>query len=236
MLKRVRFNHGARSRALWSFAHGLLRSERLRLESEEATVDVSDVPRSAKRALVPLGPLKHRTRKETMSYLRELSVAARDCQESPRQSRLRPRGRRPIAAPLFVAFGLLLVFCAWGGVRHGGFLNAIAALDGYALVAEQRTLPFGSMSVGDTAERAAVVRNITSQPVTIIGATPDCNCLEPVGLPLRLEPYSTASLTVRLRATGCAANQEIHQRLTLLLDVDSRPVVVGVSATVCGVP
>jgi len=139
---------------------------------------------------------------------------------------------RFVAGPLAVVFFALLCYSGWSLWRFGSFVDGIAFLNGYVLVAEQKTLDLGEVRVGSEAEGNFVLKNLTSEPITLVGARPECSCMIASDLPARIEPHSTMDFSVRFTPNRREASQTVTHRILLYLDVDSPAVVITFSADV----
>ncbi len=127
---------------------------------------------------------------------------------------------------------ILLGYCAWSLWRYGNVTDGIAFLNGFVLVAEKPTLELGDVSVGSKAEGVFILKNLTNQPITILGAKPECPCVVTSELPVQVDRLSSSPFRLRFVPRTQEANQSVAYRTLLYLDVDSPSIILTLAASV----
>jgi hypothetical protein len=137
---------------------------------------------------------------------------------------------RFIAGPLLVAVLILLGFSIWSVWRYGNVSDGIAFLDGFVVIAAKPTLELGSVPVGTEAKGVFVLKNLTDEPISLVGASPDCSCMIMSDFPIRIEPHGTATFDVRFTPRAREAGRTVTHRILLYLNVDSPTITLALSA------
>lgn len=102
--------------------------------------------------------------------------------------RLWPLG---VASVLSVALGLA------GGVRQP-IRDALLRLDGRLIVPEEARVSARS-TTQDSATATVTLRNLTAEPIRIVGASTTCSCIAATrSFPVMLEPHDTISIHFEL--------------------------------------
>ena len=128
---------------------------------------------------------------------------------------------RVLLPTLVLAVILLLV----GLGRFGSLGGTLAFLQGYALWASPSSCDLGTISRDTPSYALFTLRNLTSRPVTILGAQTDCCCWVSSDLPTTVLPGEEQTLQVQVYPRGLASGKRFEQRLELFLDVAGpRPV------------
>ena len=115
----------------------------------------------------------------------------------------RPHGIRsavPVSALFLGGYGLAVL--AWTVVAwsvSGSTAAAMASLRGQPLAATSRAVDFGAAAAGTEAVGRVTLRNLTGQPIRVIGGTSDCSCTAIHDLPLLVPANDTQSLAVYFR-------------------------------------
>lgn len=79
----------------------------------------------------------------------------------------------------------------------------------------------------DSSQVTCVLRNITSRPVTVVGAKATCGCVAAVNLPITIEPSGRRDLAVSVARTARRGTERapVEQDILLYLDTPGpRPV------------
>lgn len=87
-------------------------------------------------------------------------------------------------------------------VTIGDPSSALAVWGGEKALMTPVITDVGSGNVGDVTRFEIELKNLTSQPVKVLGGTRSCTCIASNDLPLTLQPNATAKLTVIVRFTG----------------------------------
>jgi len=137
-----------------------------------------------------------------------------------------------LAGPLLVASVLCICFAAWSIWRFGTWTDGIAYIYGHPLAARQTTLHLGQVRVGEQVDCVFVLKNLWDEPITVVGASPDCSCVETMERPLKIAPRVPASFEVMLTPRPNEAGKTVTHRILLHLDVDAPPMVLSLVADV----
>lgn len=76
------------------------------------------------------------------------------------------------------------------------------------------------------------VLNLRSKPVTVVGAQSTCGCAQLQRLPLTIDSRQTSKLELLVRPTPTQAGKDFRQRILLLLDVPSSPLILEIDGIV----
>ncbi len=131
-----------------------------------------------------------------------------------------------LAGPLLIGGLLFLAFYGWSIWRFGSLTNGISFVDGAVLIPEEPRLDLGEVPAGTVAEGTFVLRNLTSDPVTVIGGNPSCSCMVLSDMPINIDPMSSASLSVQFAPARIQVGRRSSGRVLLYLNADSPPVVL----------
>jgi hypothetical protein len=128
-----------------------------------------------------------------------------------------------------IAFVLVaVVFISWW--QFGGISPAIAWVRGeivYAMPHEEQPLQVGMPSTVSVS-----IRNLRNYPIKVIGAETDCGCVVTGGLPLEVAASSADQFTVKITPKATDAGRVLSREVALLLDVESKPIIVRVGGFV----
>jgi hypothetical protein len=121
--------------------------------------------------------------------------------------------------------GVLGVGAWW---QFGSLANASLYLRGHDHVVVPTVVDVGKGAREEKRSVMVYVRNLSFQPIRIVGADTTCNCLIPKDLPITIPPRKVVSVEFSIYLT--AADGEVRQMATLLFDEDGRlretPVVI----------
>lgn len=125
------------------------------------------------------------------------------------------------------------VLVALGGLfSFGSFSDAVAYFQGYRVVPVERVVSLSRAVVGQRATFAFRLRNLSGQPVRVVGADASCGCVAVDDLPLTIDPGTD----VEMRAWFVPAERDlgntIEHTIGLFLDIDGPPVGVICRAAV----
>ena len=111
-------------------------------------------------------------------------------------------------APLLGGVGVGGVLCLiWIAVNFGSPRDAMLYLRGVRVVLEPEVVSVGIAPAGETRRATFRVRNLSSEAVTIVGATQTCTCVTTAGLPITIPPRSGHDLHVTIRIDGKPSEQ-----------------------------
>jgi hypothetical protein len=139
---------------------------------------------------------------------------------------------RFIVGPLLVALLILACYSAWSIGRFGNLTNGIEFLNGSVLIAEKPMLELGKVPVGTEVEGVFVLKNVTNQPIAIVGGKAECSCVITTGFPMQVDPMCSARLSLRFTPRPSDANRRVVHRAVLYLDVDSPAMILTFAADV----
>ena len=131
----------------------------------------------------------------------------------------------------FARSSVLLVFILMAGVAVCVPLlaatspNAIRGLAlrlrGHRLYAEAPIISVGEVPLGSVVRETALLHNLGPDPVRILGASADCNCLAVDGLPASIGPSRLARFPIRIR--GVEPGRRIESRIIFFSDSHRNP-------------
>ena len=129
-----------------------------------------------------------------------------------------------VSAFAVAAFGVMLLwfvaYCYYGDVSSG-----TKRLRGYTIFVENVKIEAGSLDRDSGLVHFPLkVKNITSNPVRIVGLSAGCNCVHFEGVPLTLKAYETTELNGTLHWKEELQNGFRYEVL-MLFDTGTAPVV-----------
>lgn len=139
---------------------------------------------------------------------------------------------RIVGTPILFAVLIWMAVAVWFLAVYGGVRNGVRAVRGYRVVVEQSTIDVSTVEKGAIARADFVLRNISRQPVTFLGAEPDCGCVQMSGLPLTLAPRSSHAVSMAVRTADLASREEFVHQSRLILDVVHPEVLLTIRGTV----
>jgi len=71
---------------------------------------------------------------------------------------------------------------------------------------------------GETVTGTYVLKNMSNEPVTVLGAQTSCGCMVPEGLPLELPPGGSGNLTVVIKVGPAGAMGSFKQSAVLFVN------------------
>ncbi|MDR1385237.1 MAG: DUF1573 domain-containing protein [Planctomycetaceae bacterium] len=139
---------------------------------------------------------------------------------------------RFIFRPLLIAIVVLVI----GGIGcyyvYGSLSAGWARLNGYILYVENDTLDFGTISADQTRTGVFRLRNLSQQPVIILGAEADCSCVQSADLPLTVSPGTVIDFPVTFYSSQKDEGSLVRRQLLLNLNVDQPITMLVVRAKV----
>ena len=115
----------------------------------------------------------------------------------------------------------------WAFANFGSLHDAWLFANGVRAVIEPKALNVGEGRGGESRDAAFRVRNLTSQPVTILGATVACSCVTCDKLPVTIAPRSALDLGVSFHFEG-RDQVDISQGVTYHTDHPTVPTLKGI--------
>jgi len=95
---------------------------------------------------------------------------------------------------------LLGAVLAYGLTRFGSLGALEAALRGQVLYAEPAVVSLGELRPREQVSVPVRIRNLTGEPVKLVGSHSGCGCTVAEGLPLELGPGEVRELQIRVKA------------------------------------
>ncbi len=91
---------------------------------------------------------------------------------------------------------------AWSLINFGSLHDAWLYARGARVVIEPATFRTQSGKSGDTRKAVFVIRNLTGEPVRVLGVTTSCSCLSTDELPVTIAPRSSRPMRVSIKLGG----------------------------------
>jgi len=85
---------------------------------------------------------------------------------------------------------------------------------------------------GDASTVSFTLDNVTSRPVSILGAETSCDCTTLQGLPITIPAHGETSLKFRLTSSAAEAGRRFNSNIKLLLDTPSPVVALEIAAEI----
>jgi hypothetical protein len=86
-----------------------------------------------------------------------------------------------------------------GRLRYGSFWNTIAAVRGQSVAVEPRQFSAGEVQPGESVVVSVRLRNLTTEPVRVIGSHANCGCTVTDRWPLELQPGEAVEVQLSLK-------------------------------------
>lgn len=136
--------------------------------------------------------------------------------------------------PVLLALISGLSLVGWKAVHLGSWADACAYWQGYALTADPACKSVGTMVPGEKKQVVFTVRNVSSEPVTIVGAQTNCSCLLTNALPLRLAARERGELVLEVALGSRAVAGPFSPEAILITDADGPRLVLKVTGDIQG--
>ncbi|GEM_PF-1893103 len=148
--------------------------------------------------------------------------------EVPPELQLQQSVGRMILSSVFVALSMLVVIYIAAVASFGGLSAAASWINGSPIHIDQ-TVSVVNVKSGESITIPIAVRRLTSEPISIVGATAGCGCVSVLNLPLRLT-NDVHDLQLRYEASTITSPDFDQQQVQLHLSIDSPPVVLSIEA------
>ncbi len=119
---------------------------------------------------------------------------------------------------------MLVGFFSWSAINFDSTRDAILYLKGMKIVAEPTVFHVAAGRAGEVRNASFQVRNLTSKPITVLGARTSCSCVATESLPILIPPGSEKTFGATLRLDG-ASNERIDQSVQYVTDLTDQPLV-----------
>lgn len=141
------------------------------------------------------------------------------------------------AAETFLPIALVLALVLGVAVaRYGSVSAALGALRGQGIVADAHTKSLGTVTVGQTVTLPFTLRNVTSEPIRIVGNRTSCTCtVADDSLPIDLPPRGKR--TVRVSVKPRAPKLDFRQNVQFYTDSPTQSrLIFNIVGTVTAAP
>lgn len=120
----------------------------------------------------------------------------------------------------------------WGMLKFGSLGATFAYFHGHVLYAGSGPKNLGKIPANKPAPVSFLVKNLTSQTVTVLGAETSCGCVTVSDLPVKIGPGAECELTFMVVAPEQAVGKAFQQAIRLFLDVPGPSVILQLEAEV----
>jgi len=134
--------------------------------------------------------------------------------------------------PVIAALGVGVVLAVCGRFWFGSFGAARAFVQGQVLYTPDCCKDFGLVPYEEKLTVAFNVTNVTTKPLTIVGAKASCGCTVVESLPLQLRSGEEKELSVRVILPEKPVQKRLEGQILLYTDVDGPRLVLAVSGNV----
>jgi hypothetical protein len=105
--------------------------------------------------------------------------------------------------PVVVGIATVVAVCVgWALIRFGSLRDAWLYAGGARVVIDHSAVALPTGKVGDTQPAEFRLRNLTSRPVKVLGATVSCDCVRTEGLPADIAPGGALTLRSSVHLDG----------------------------------
>jgi len=132
-------------------------------------------------------------------------------------------------APALIVVLLALFFAV---TRFGSLPAAVAWVQGKVVHVQEHDV--GNVQAGIPVTVMLPVTNLQGHSVTIVGAETDCGCAVAAGLPLKINSLDTGQFSVVVTPRSADQGQPFTRSVSLLLNVNSAPILIRVRGSVGG--
>jgi hypothetical protein len=141
----------------------------------------------------------------------------------------------PLWIPIISPF---LIAGAAAGIAHLFFSPSLSALMlGPQLVSIEPSPKFiCTAHKGDVLLATFTIRNVKSQPITLLGATASCSCTVAEGLPLKLDPGESGKVSLKITVGGFDETGKFTKSAQIFTNREGMVPPLIVEATALGAP
>jgi hypothetical protein len=105
--------------------------------------------------------------------------------------------------PVVVGIATVVACClGWAWWRFGSLRDAWLYADGARVVLDRTAVALPTGNVGDVQSAVVQIRNLTTEPVKVLGATVSCDCVETEGLPTVVPAGRSTALRSSIHLDG----------------------------------
>lgn len=139
---------------------------------------------------------------------------------------------KTLSVPIGIATVVLLVFAAWSLFYYGDMQCGLARLAGKSLVIEPYRIDLGIVTSGEHRDVPIRFRNLTRNPITVLGAQVGCSCLSIPDLPVAIPGGEVLALEVQFHADFVSKETKIGTPISLHFDIDQPQQVLEIIVTI----
>ncbi len=119
-----------------------------------------------------------------------------------------------------VSLALLIFFGIWSVITFGGVIEGVVFLSGRDLYLPKTVIDLGALPAEIEATVKVPVHNLSSSPLTLLGARTDCDCTVTNGLPVTILPRARHILEVQLTPSSRDVGEDFSRLIELNTDRD----------------
>lgn len=122
----------------------------------------------------------------------------------------------------------IMIVCILALQEFGSAAATVAWLRGDALFLESPAVVVGQLIAGSPRRVQFPIRNLSSEPFSVIGARTDCGCAVAGGVPVRIQPGKVAYLSIRVTPRQQDAGMDFQRTLTIFVDLQKDPISIPI--------
>jgi HYDIN/CFA65/VesB family protein len=126
-----------------------------------------------------------------------------------------------LGATLITAIMALISLTATALYSFGSFGSALSYLRGDHLIADAYAKSFGILRKGETSCVVFQLRNMSKEPIKLLGARTSCTCVTIDGVPTTIEPETVSPLKVFVHSDTLSSRYE--ERISFFTDMADQP-------------
>jgi len=138
----------------------------------------------------------------------------------------------PCVSVIAVLGGAVILYVLWSYATYRDIQSGWLRLSGYSLIVEQHQIDLGEVLAGESKSGTFRLRNLTGEPVYILGLQSDCSCLATAALPIAIPSGDWFDFEVLFQADRVDSNTGVTRRIILNLSVDQPIQLLEFKATI----
>jgi len=115
----------------------------------------------------------------------------------------------PFASMIAVLGVVVTLFALWSYATYGDIRSGWLRLGGYSLIVEQHQIDLGVVQAGESKSGIFRLRNLTGEPVFVLGVESDCSCLATAALPIAISGGEVFDFEVLFTADQADSDTEV---------------------------
>lgn len=123
-------------------------------------------------------------------------------------------------------------FACWSLWSYGSLRDGVRVASGTLIVVADPVAKLGLVSRDGPISANFELKNLSSRPVTVLGAELDCTCVSISSVPVTLNGGERALVTISITADELTPGEEFYHQAVLNFDTDHPSVVLTVIGTV----